>query len=106
MDSSHQQLFSLLVDRVLRMACEIGMRVRAMPSNPGPFQRARGKEQPRVKAGTIRCLKIIDSVEAAASQNAPERKPACDIKELRPVIDNDLVKETALQREFGEGAGR
>jgi len=105
-NSSHQQLFSLFVDRVLRIASKIGMRVRAMPGDPGPFRRRGGEEQPRVKARTIRCLKIINSVEAATAQDAAERRPGGHLEELRPGVDGDLVKETALLRERGECTGR
>src|SRR5215472_4898063 len=64
------------------------------------------QEQPRVKARTIRGLKIIDAVEAAAAQDPAKRSPAADLEKPRAGIDDDFVKETTLLRECGECTGR
>src|SRR5271165_2643593 len=73
-----------------------------MPGYPGPFRQAGGKEQPKVKARTIRCLKIVNPVESTTTQDAAEPSPATDLEELRPAVDGDLVKKTALLREPSE----
>jgi hypothetical protein len=48
MNPGHQQLFRLLVDSVLRITSQIGVRVRATPSNPRPLGGMGGEEEPSV----------------------------------------------------------
>src|SRR5271166_4836319 len=73
-----------------------------MPGDPGPLRPVGGQEQPSVKARAIRGLKIINSLETAATQDATKGKQACGVEGRRSGIDGDLVEEPALLGELGE----
>src|SRR5215468_10994898 len=105
MDSCHQQLLSLLVDRMLWIPPQIGVRVRAAPGDSGPFRRISGEKQPIVKARTVRCLEIINAIETTAAQGAAERHPFRHL-DLRSGIDDDLVEKATLLCERRKCAGR
>ena len=57
---------------------------------------------------TIATLFVLSQfdLKGAAAQHAAESEPAGNVEQLRPAIDSDLVKETALLCELDEGAGR
>ena len=106
MNPCHQQLLGLLVDRVLPVAVEIGVRVRASRSNARPFRPAVAGEQPQIARRTLRGLQIVNPVEPAAAQLPAQGPPFPEGEGSRSRIDQHLIETAEPGRESGEGRRR
>ena len=103
MDPGHQQLFGLLVDRVLTVAVEIGVGMRAAPGDARPFRHRTRAKQLCVDRGPLGGLQIVNSIKAALAQTATQGQPAHYIERPGPAVDHHRVEKTEPLRKSGEG---
>ena len=106
MNPCHQHLLGLLVDRVLPVAVEIGVRMRGSRRDARPFRPDMAGEQPQIARGALRCLQIVDPVEPAPPQLPAQCPPIRQRGRPRPRIDQHLVETAEPGRETGKRRGR
>ena len=95
-NSGHQQLFGLLIDCVLAVAVEIGMRVRTSRGSPGPLRNSARTKQPRISCRTLRGLKIVHAIKTALPQSASQLQPAFNVKWSWPAIGYHLIEKAEM----------